>query len=117
DETVALFAAMNYRLKGLEPLLHAVARLCGSRAGAAAPRFRLLVVGNPDSRTYQRQAARLGIADRVCFAGHCPDMRNAYFAAACAQAARRTAAQWTFEHHYRQLLQVFTAALARKRAA
>ena len=23
DETVALFAAMNYRLKGLEPLLHA----------------------------------------------------------------------------------------------
>src|SRR5260370_507676 len=35
DETVGLFAAMNYRLKGLEPLLHAVRRL-----PAAAP-FRL----------------------------------------------------------------------------
>jgi UDP-glucose:(heptosyl)LPS alpha-1,3-glucosyltransferase len=187
EETVGLFAAMNYRLKGLEPLLHAVARLCAGRPGGGAPRFRLLVVGNPDSRAYQRLAGRLGVADRVCFAGHCPDMRNAYFAsdflvhptfydpcslvvlealacalpvvttrangasellhplqegyvvddphdherlawclaqlcdparrAACAQAARRTASQWTFEHHYRQLLQVFTTALARKRAA
>src|SRR5262249_46218963 len=36
---------------------------------------------------------------------------------ACAQGARRTAAQWTFEHHYRQLLQVFVEAAARKRAA
>jgi UDP-glucose:(heptosyl)LPS alpha-1,3-glucosyltransferase len=187
DETVALFAAMNYRLKGLEPLLYATARLCASRAGGAGPPFRLAVVGNPDSRSYQRLAQRLGIAERVCFTGHCAEMRNAYFAAdflvhptfydpcslvvlealacalpvitsrangasellhplqegyiledphdrerlawcmaqlcdpvrraACAQAARRTAAQWTFEHHYRQLLQVFTAALARKRAA
>ncbi len=182
-ETVALFAAMNYRLKGLEPLLYAVARLF---ATPAAP-FRLLVVGNSDSRAYERLATRLGIAERVRFAGPCRDMRNAYFAAdflvhptfydpcslvvlealacalpvvttrangasellhplqegyviddphdherlawslaqlcdpvrraACAQAARRTATQWTFEHHYRQLLQVFTAALARKRAA
>jgi hypothetical protein len=37
--------------------------------------------------------------------------------AACAQAARKTAAQWTFEHHYRQLLRVFGEAAARKRAA
>ena len=36
---------------------------------------------------------------------------------ACAQAARRTAAQWNFEHHYRQLLRVFAEAAARKRAA
>jgi UDP-glucose:(heptosyl)LPS alpha-1,3-glucosyltransferase len=36
---------------------------------------------------------------------------------ACSQAARQTAAQWTFEHHYRQLVQVFTEAAARKRAA
>src|SRR5579884_2313241 len=35
---------------------------------------------------------------------------------ACAQAARRTAAQWTFEHHYRQLMDVFTEAAKRKRA-
>jgi hypothetical protein len=41
-----------------------------------------------------------------------PARRNA-----CAQAARRASTQWTFEHHYRQLLQVFTEAAARKRAA
>ena len=35
----------------------------------------------------------------------------------CAQAARRTAAQWTFEEHYRQLLGVFSEAAVRKRAA
>jgi len=181
DETVALFAAMNYRLKGLEPLLHAVRLL------PAAHSFRLLIVGDRRTRGYERQARRLGVADRVRFLGHCPDMRNAYFAAdflvhptfydpcslvvlealacglpvittryngasellsplgegyvvndphdhehlgwcmrqlldplrrsACAQAARRAAAQWTFEQHYRQLLQVFTEAAARKQAA
>ena len=37
--------------------------------------------------------------------------------ASCAQAARRTASQWTFEMHYRQLSQVFVEAAARKRAA
>ena len=181
DETVALFAAMNYRLKGLEPLLHAV-RLLPS----AAP-FRLAIVGNPRAGAYERLAHRLGIAQRVCFAGHCDDMRNGYFAAdflvhptfydpcslvvlealacglpvittkyngaaelltppqegyvianpheharlawamtqlldpvrraGCAQAARKAAAGWTFEQHYRQLFQVFVEAAKRKRAA
>ena len=36
---------------------------------------------------------------------------------ACAQAARRTAGQWTFDLHYRQMVQVFAEAAARKRAA
>jgi hypothetical protein len=36
---------------------------------------------------------------------------------ACSQAARKTAAQWTFEHHYRQMLAVFNEAAARKKAA
>jgi UDP-glucose:(heptosyl)LPS alpha-1,3-glucosyltransferase len=181
EETVALFAAMNYRLKGLEPLLHAVALL-----PAAAP-LRLLVVGNPKTGPWERLAHRLGIAHRVLFAGHCADMRNAYFAAdllvhptfydpcslvvlealacglpvvttrcngaaelldppnegyvianphqharlawaltqlldparraACTQAARKAAMAWTFEQHYRQLLEVFAEAAERKRAA
>jgi UDP-glucose:(heptosyl)LPS alpha-1,3-glucosyltransferase len=75
EETVALFAAMNYRLKGLAPLLHAVRLVPRDR------RFRLVVVGNPRTSSYQRLSKRLGIADRVCFVGHCSDMRNAYFAA------------------------------------
>jgi UDP-glucose:(heptosyl)LPS alpha-1,3-glucosyltransferase len=36
---------------------------------------------------------------------------------ACAQAARRTAAQWTFEHHYRQLVQAFHEVAERKQVA
>jgi UDP-glucose:(heptosyl)LPS alpha-1,3-glucosyltransferase len=75
DEIVALFAAMNYRLKGLEPLLHAIRFLPADR------RFRLLVVGNPCTSAYEKMAGRLGITDRVRFAGHCPEMRDSYFAA------------------------------------
>jgi UDP-glucose:(heptosyl)LPS alpha-1,3-glucosyltransferase len=179
QHTVALFAGMNYRLKGLGPLLHAVGRLPAS--------FRLLVAGNPDATAFRRLARRLGVADRVHFLGYVREMRNAYFAAdffvhptfydpcshvvlealacglpvittryngaseflqppregyvlddphaldalagamtrlldpsrraACAQAARRAAAQWTFENHYRQMLTVFAEAAARKHAA
>jgi UDP-glucose:(heptosyl)LPS alpha-1,3-glucosyltransferase len=187
-DSVALFAAMNYRLKGLGPLLHAVRRLCDLRGVKNSKRpFRLLVAGSPKTAGYERLARRLGVADRVCFLGPCADMRNGYFAAdflvhptfydpcslvvlealacglpvittryngasellrppregyviddphdhdrlawcmaqlldpdqraACAHAARRAAAQWTFERHYRQLLQVFDHAAQRKRAA
>jgi hypothetical protein len=37
--------------------------------------------------------------------------------AGCMQAARRAAAQWTFENHYRQMLAVFAEAASRKHAA
>jgi UDP-glucose:(heptosyl)LPS alpha-1,3-glucosyltransferase len=185
EETVGLFVAMNYRLKGLEPLLHGVKQLV-DKVGASRG-FRLLVAGNPKFGRYERLARRLGIADHVRFLGYCAETRNCYFASdflvhptfydpcslvvlealacglpvitsrsngasellsppregyviedphdhprlawcmeqmldparrnGCAQASRRTSLQWTFEHHYRQLLQVFTEAAARKRAA
>jgi UDP-glucose:(heptosyl)LPS alpha-1,3-glucosyltransferase len=181
EQVVGLFAAINYRLKGLEPLLHAV-RLLPARLP-----FRLVVAGKPRTAAFERLAQRLGIADRVRFVGYCSDMRNGYFAAdffvhptfydpcsnvvlealacglpvitsryngasellhppregfvlddphdherlawalrqmldparraACAQAARRTAAQWTFEQHYREMLAVLAEAAARKRVA
>jgi UDP-glucose:(heptosyl)LPS alpha-1,3-glucosyltransferase len=180
-DAVALFAGMNYGLKGLEPLLHAVRRMWRDRP------FLLLVAGSPKTAEWERLARRLRVADRVRFVGYCSDMRNAYFAAdffvhptfydpcsnvvleamacglpvvttryngasellhppqegyviddphdherlaacltqlldparrsACAQASRRTAAQWTFEHHYRGMLAVFAEAAARKQAA
>jgi UDP-glucose:(heptosyl)LPS alpha-1,3-glucosyltransferase len=180
-DTVAAFVAMNYRLKGLEPLLHAVARVPPDRP------FRLLVAGNPKTRRYERLAERLGVADRVRFAGYCADTRNCYFAAdflvhptfydpcslvalealacglpvvtsrfngasellappregyvvddphdhdhlawcltqlleadrraACSHAARQAASRWTFDSHYRQLLEVFAEAAGRKQAA
>jgi UDP-glucose:(heptosyl)LPS alpha-1,3-glucosyltransferase len=70
---VGLFVAMNYRLKGLEPLLHAVARIQGD--------FRLVVMGNPYTSRYERLAQKLGVTERVIFQGFCGDMRQAYFAA------------------------------------
>jgi UDP-glucose:(heptosyl)LPS alpha-1,3-glucosyltransferase len=184
EETLGLFVAINYRLKGLEPLLRAVARMPAPKAGKA---FRLVVAGDPRTTGYERLARRLGVADRVHFIGLCREMRNCYFAAdflvhptfydpcslvvlealacglpvitsrfngaselltppqegyvvadphdanhlawcmtqlldsarraACGLAARKTAAHWTFDLHYRQLLRVFGEAAARKRAA
>ena len=82
NDTVALFAAMNYRLKGLEPLLYGVQRLCREAEFAErSHEFRLVVAGNPNFRQYQRLAERLGIAAQVRFVGPCAEMRNGYFAA------------------------------------
>jgi UDP-glucose:(heptosyl)LPS alpha-1,3-glucosyltransferase len=74
EETVGLFVATNYHLKGLEPLLHAMRQL------PERPSLRLLVAGSPRTAWYERLARRLGIANRVCFAGFCADTRNCYFA-------------------------------------
>jgi UDP-glucose:(heptosyl)LPS alpha-1,3-glucosyltransferase len=181
DEVAGLFVAMNYRLKGLEPLLHALTLL-----PREAP-FRLLVAGNPRFGRYERLALRLGISDRVRFLGPRRDVDNCYFAAdfllhptfydpcslvvlealacglpvittrangasellqppsegyviedphnhaalanaihalldparrsASARAARKTALEWTFERHYRELLEVFAEAARRRSAA
>jgi UDP-glucose:(heptosyl)LPS alpha-1,3-glucosyltransferase len=181
NESVGLFAAMNYQLKGLEPLLHAV-RLLPNESG-----FRLVVVGNRRTEKYERLARDLGIGDRVTFLGPRRDMLHCYFAAdflvhptfydpcslvvlealacglpvitsryngasellrppqegyviddphdhaqlasrieqllgparrsACAKAARRTAGEWTWAHHYRQFVQILAEAAARKQAA
>jgi UDP-glucose:(heptosyl)LPS alpha-1,3-glucosyltransferase len=181
EDTVAVFIAMNYRLKGLVPLLRAVERMPSN-----AP-FRLLVVGNPSFKKYERLAQRLGIGDRVRFVGPQRDVQNCYFAGdflvhptfydpcslvalealacglpvittrfngaselltpprdgyviddphdadclawcmtqlqdpqrrtVCSHAARRAAGHWTFERHYREILEVFEEAARRRQAA
>ncbi|HEY1189395.1 MAG TPA: glycosyltransferase family 4 protein [Gemmata sp.] len=75
DETVGLFVAMNYRLKGLAPLLNALALVPRDKP------FKLVVVGHPKFGRYKRQAERLGVADRVVFLGHRDDPRDCYFGA------------------------------------
>jgi UDP-glucose:(heptosyl)LPS alpha-1,3-glucosyltransferase len=75
EETVALFVAMNYQLKGLEPLLRAVACLPAGQA------FRLLVAGHPRFQAYSRLADKLGIGNRVLFLGPRRDVHHCYFAA------------------------------------
>src|SRR5205085_9705054 len=75
DTGVGLFIAMNYRLKGLVPLLRAVRRL------PAVRRFRLVVVGHRKYAEFERAAADLEVADRVLFLGHRSDPKDTYFAA------------------------------------
>ncbi|MDY3555814.1 glycosyltransferase family 4 protein [Gemmata sp. JC717] len=75
EDTIGLFVAMNYRLKGLAPLLNALARVPRDRP------FKLAVVGHPKVDRYRRQAEKLGVADRVVFLGHRDDPRDCYFAA------------------------------------
>lgn len=181
QEPVGLFVAMNYRLKGLAPLLKAAARMPRDTA------FRIAIAGHPKFGRYRRLAEQLGIADRILFLGHRNDPKDAYFASdflvhptfydpcslvalealacglpvvttrcngaselltppndglviddphdsgalsaamaqmldrgyrsAAAQAARQASARWTFEHHYRALLDVFGEARTLKRAA
>ena len=77
-EMLLLFAGHNPSLKGLGVLLAALAVAC--RAGLRA---RLLVVGRHHLAAYARQARRLGISDRVIFAGPVPpeDMPTLFRAA------------------------------------
>ncbi len=78
SDTVALFAGMNYRLKGLDPLLRAVKTLVRTNEKAAS--FRLVVAGNPNFAGYEALARRLGVERHIRFLGHCAPMRNGYFA-------------------------------------
>ena len=72
DETVLLWVGKEFRRKGLEPLIRALPDLPHAA--------RVLVVGGDDERPYRALADRLGVADRVTFAGHSPHVED-YFAA------------------------------------
>jgi UDP-glucose:(heptosyl)LPS alpha-1,3-glucosyltransferase len=69
--TLYYFAANNFRLKGLRPLLLAFARAC-----KIDPRPKLLVVTGADKRkeAWYRMARRLDIEPFVVFTGSLPDL-------------------------------------------
>jgi len=73
DDVAVLFAARNYSLKGLEPLLHAFATTARSASQA-----RLLVCGSHRDGCYRRLADRLGIGDRVRFLGFVDEVRECF---------------------------------------
>ncbi len=75
EEPIGLFVAMNYRLKGLAPLIRAVA------AVPAEHKFKIAIVGHPKFQAYARLAEKLGASDRLLFLGHRNDPKDAYFAA------------------------------------
>lgn len=75
NECVGLFVGMNYRLKGLAPLLRALVHV------SRATPFKLAVVGAAKYSRYESLARSLGVSDRVRFLGFRADPRDAYFAA------------------------------------
>ncbi len=70
-EPLLVFASMDFRRKGLGPLLKTLT-LCKT------PGVKLLVLGNGDCRTYGKLAAQLGLKDRVIFAGRQSAMARYY---------------------------------------
>ena len=77
DEVVILLVANNFRLKGVAQLLQALAGLKGQGVSG----FRGLVVGKGRIRRARRLARRLGVEERVVFAGGRRDMPALYGAA------------------------------------
>lgn len=75
-DLVALFMGHNFALKGLKPLLHALA--ARNRQGRRP--IRLLVCGGGSVASYRRIAQRLGLGETVHFLGFHPDIRECYAA-------------------------------------
>jgi UDP-glucose:(heptosyl)LPS alpha-1,3-glucosyltransferase len=74
DQTVGLFAGINYTLKGLVPLLHALRQIPRNDS------FVLLIAGREGTQSFQQLARRLGVNSRVRFLGYRKDIHNCYFA-------------------------------------
>ena len=72
-DVVALLMANNYRLKGLRQAIQTLAELGSKKA-------KLLVVGRESVERYRRLAERLGVAERVVFAGPTTDPAAFYAA-------------------------------------
>lgn len=75
--TLLLAVAHNFKLKGLGELIAALGRLTGRTPADV----RLVVVGRGRQGPYRRQARRLGVAERVIFAGGADDIAPFYGAA------------------------------------
>ncbi len=72
-----LFAGNNYRLKGLEPLLHALIYL---RRWFPNQPFHLLIVGRGRIGRYMAMARKLGVSDFTLFLGSVKEMEQYYAA-------------------------------------
>lgn len=74
DRVVALMIAQDFARKGLAVAIEAMAR-------GVDPRLTLVVVGKEDPSGYQSTARKVGVADRVIFAGPTVDPFSFYRAA------------------------------------
>jgi UDP-glucose:(heptosyl)LPS alpha-1,3-glucosyltransferase len=76
-DLVGLFVGHNYWLKGLKPLLEALA--ARKVASPGARQVKLVVCGGGSVGPFRRMAGRLGIGGEVRFLGFFPDVRACYW--------------------------------------
>ena len=73
EQPLILFVGSRFRIKGLKYAIEALARM---RTDAV-----LLIAGDDNERPFRKLAARLGVSDRVIFAGGRRDLPQVYAAA------------------------------------
>lgn len=78
DDVVILFVGMNFEIKRLGLILEAVAELAGP--GGRSSRLKVLIVGKGKKEKYMDMARKLGIAERVIFAGLIRGVEKYYLA-------------------------------------
>jgi len=77
DEFVILFVSNNFRMKGLDCLIRALAEI----KKGDSPLFKLLILGRDRQSAYLRLAREIGISEEVIFAGSTNEPEKYYGAA------------------------------------
>ena len=77
-DIIALFVGMNFEIKRLALVLEAVAELVGR--GDRSSGLRVLVVGKGKKERYLNMARKLGIVERIIFAGVTREVEKYYLA-------------------------------------
>ena len=77
DEFVILFVSNNFRMKGLDYLIKALAKI----KKEDHPPFKLLILGRDQNEPYLRLAKKIGISEEVIFAGSTDEPEKYYGAA------------------------------------
>ncbi|MCF8145792.1 MAG: glycosyltransferase family 4 protein [Deltaproteobacteria bacterium] len=78
SDVVVLFVGMNFEIKQLGLVIEGIAHLVQKEKGASG--LRLLVAGKGNPAPYQALAQRLGIGDRIIFAGVTREVETHYLA-------------------------------------
>jgi UDP-glucose:(heptosyl)LPS alpha-1,3-glucosyltransferase len=76
DNSILLFPAGNFKIKGLASAIRALGRL----PDEMKEKYTLCVAGGDNPEKYQKLAGELGVAEKVIFIGARKDMRNCYIA-------------------------------------
>lgn len=78
DDIVVLFVGMNFEIKRLDLIIEGVSRLAKETGGRS--RLRILVVGKGNIKKYEALARKLGLGERIAFAGVTREVAKYYLA-------------------------------------